>query len=207
MRSLLKKMDKALISFDKSCKGKFAMSRAPSPANAEARCAPGENQYTVFGSGPAMILWKRRLLRSRSISALRNSVSVIPFAAGEVSSCSHKSNRPFGSPVSAHGVDAPFNYNRGNGCCDLLQDFVESVGPCGARRGLARSERPIIFPKWDLHEFCEALQRALVVARVDIGVGRATYHSCSVLQKHLRKAGASQPTARTNAAPPVSCRG
>jgi len=39
MRSLLKKMDKALISFAKSCKGKFAMSRAPSPER-EARALP-----------------------------------------------------------------------------------------------------------------------------------------------------------------------
>jgi hypothetical protein len=67
MRSLLKKMDKALISFDKSCKGKFAMSRAPSPAR-EARALPGEKQYTAFGSGPPGDDFLETRIASQSLS-------------------------------------------------------------------------------------------------------------------------------------------
>ena len=85
-----------------------------------------------------MIFWKRGLLRSRSHFQLRNSVSVIPFAAGEVSSCFHKSNSSFGSPVGAHGVGVP-STTIAETAVAIASGFRRSVGPCGARRRLART--------------------------------------------------------------------
>src|SRR5438552_4480869 len=68
----------------------------------------------------------------------------------------------------------------------LLQDFVEAWVLAELVEDWLVVERPIKFPTWDLHEFCEALQRPLVVARVDIGVGQPL-HSISVHQSILGK--------------------
>jgi hypothetical protein len=66
----------------------------------------------------------------------------------------------------------------------LLQDFVEAWVLAELVEDWLVLERPIIHPRECLHEFCEALQRPLVVARVDIGVGQPL-HSFSVHQSIL----------------------
>ena len=80
-----------------------------------------------------MIFWKRGLLRSRSHFQLRNSMSVIHFPAGVVSSCFHKNNHSFGSPVSAHGVGVP-STTISETAFATASGFRRSVGPCEARR-------------------------------------------------------------------------
>jgi len=50
----------------------------------------------------------------------------------------HKSNRPFGSPVGAHGVGVP-STTIAETAFAIASGFRRSVGPCGARRRLART--------------------------------------------------------------------
>ena len=83
---LLKKMDKALISFDSRAK-ESSRCRGRHRQHAEARCAL-EKINTPSSARPRDDFVETPIASQSLYFQLRNSVSVIPFAAGEVSSCS-----------------------------------------------------------------------------------------------------------------------